>query len=211
MIDFISAWAKQIVIAVIIATIIEVIVPNGNSKKYIKTIIGVFILFNIITPIIDKVTNGSLNIESIINFEEYAKQMEIKESKFNSLETNNSSNIKDIYLYNLKRDIRSKLESKECIVNSIDINIDENNEYKIKKIILDVKKDKNTNNKTDTENNSKVNKVVINEIEEVNIKVKNEKKEDTNSVRNLNNKEKNDIKDYLSSTYDINSRNIIIN
>ena len=211
MIDFISAWAKQIVIAVIIATIIEVIVPNGNSKKYIKTIIGVFILFNIITPIIDKVTNGSLNIESIINFEEYAQQMEIKESKFNSLETNNSSNIKDIYLYNLKRDIRSKLESKECIVNSIDINIDENNEYKIKKIILDVKKDKNTNNKTDTENNSKVNKVVINEIEEVNIKVKNEKKEDTNSVRNLNNKEKNDIKDYLSSTYDINSRNIIIN
>lgn len=212
MIDFISAWAKQIVIAVIIATIIEMIVPNGNSKKYIKTIIGIFVLFNIITPIIDKVTNGSLNIDSIINFDEYAKQMEIKESEFNNLETNNSSNIKDIYLYNLKRDIRSKLESKECIVNSIDINVNENDEYKIRKIILDLKKDKNTNNmQSEPESNGKVNKVVINEIEEININVKNEKKEDSNNIRNLNNKEKSDIKDYLSSTYDINSRNIIIN
>ena len=209
MIDFISMWAKQIVVAVIIATIIEMIVPNGNSKKYIKTIIGIFILFNIITPIIDKITNGSLNIDSIVNIEEYAKQMEMKENEFTNFEVNNSSNIKDIYLYNLKRDIKSKIESKECIVNNIDINIDENNEYKIKKIELDLKKDKQIENNKESEQNT--NQIVINKIEEVNINIKNEKKEDKNTLRSLNNKEKSEIKEYLSSTYDINSRNIIIN
>lgn len=210
MIDFISAWAKQIVVAVIIATIIEMLIPNGNSRKYIKTIIGIFILFNIVTPVIDKVTNGSLNIDSIINMDEYAKQMEIKENEFTNFEINNTTNVKDIYMNNLKRDIKSKLESKECIVNSIDISIDEKNEYKIRKIILNLKKSKKTNNDKN-ENDSKVNKVVINEIQEININVSTKKKEDTSQIRNLNNKEKDEIKDYLSSTYDINSRNIVIN
>ena len=35
MIDWISTWAQSIIIAVIIATIIEMILPSGSSKKYI--------------------------------------------------------------------------------------------------------------------------------------------------------------------------------
>ena len=36
MIDYISSWAGQIITSVIIVTILEMILPNGNSKKYIK-------------------------------------------------------------------------------------------------------------------------------------------------------------------------------
>ena len=36
MIEFLSSWAEQIVLAVIIATIIELILPNNKTKKYIK-------------------------------------------------------------------------------------------------------------------------------------------------------------------------------
>ena len=39
MIDFLSNWAEQLVVAVIIATIIEMILPNNNNKKYIKIVI----------------------------------------------------------------------------------------------------------------------------------------------------------------------------
>lgn len=52
MICSISSWAEQIIIAVIIATILEMILPKGNSKKYIKTVIGIYILYTIISPII---------------------------------------------------------------------------------------------------------------------------------------------------------------
>ncbi len=52
MISSISSWAEQIIIAVIIATILEMILPKGNSKKYIKTVIGIYILYTIISPII---------------------------------------------------------------------------------------------------------------------------------------------------------------
>lgn len=52
MINSLSSWAEQIIIAVIIATIIEMFVPKGNSKKYIKTVIGIYILYTIISPVI---------------------------------------------------------------------------------------------------------------------------------------------------------------
>lgn len=56
MISNISSWAEQIIIAVIIATILEMVLPNGNSKKYIKTVIGIYILYTIISPVITLAT-----------------------------------------------------------------------------------------------------------------------------------------------------------
>ncbi len=52
MINSISSWAEQVILAVIIATVIEMILPKGNSKKYIKTVIGIYILYIIVSPII---------------------------------------------------------------------------------------------------------------------------------------------------------------
>ena len=52
MIQFLSSWAEQIVLAVIIATIIELILPQNKNKKYIQMVIGIYVLFNIISPII---------------------------------------------------------------------------------------------------------------------------------------------------------------
>ena len=48
MLEIISVWAQGIIVSVIIATIIEMILPNSSNSKYIKVVIGVFILFNII-------------------------------------------------------------------------------------------------------------------------------------------------------------------
>ena len=64
MINFLGSWAEQIVLAVIIATIIEMILPDNKNKKYIQMVIGVYILFNIISPIIK-------NKEVLTSVEEY--------------------------------------------------------------------------------------------------------------------------------------------
>ena len=40
MIEFLSSWAQGIIVAVIIATLIEMILPNSSSKKYVKVVIG---------------------------------------------------------------------------------------------------------------------------------------------------------------------------
>lgn len=47
MISWISSWAQGIVVSVIIGTIIEMILPEGSSKKYIKIVIrSVYFIYN---------------------------------------------------------------------------------------------------------------------------------------------------------------------
>lgn len=72
-ISFISSWAEQIIVAVIIATIIEMILPNGNNKKYIKVVIGIYVLFTILSPILEKITKA--NLESF-DYEKYFGELE---------------------------------------------------------------------------------------------------------------------------------------
>ena len=75
MIDFLSNWAQGIIVAVIIATIIEMILPNGSSKKYVKVVVGIYILFTIISPIITKFSSNNFNINDILDTKAYEEQM----------------------------------------------------------------------------------------------------------------------------------------
>ncbi|MGN1301562.1 MAG: stage III sporulation protein AF, partial [Clostridia bacterium] len=59
MIEIINSWAQKIIIVVIICTIIEMILPEGKNKKYIKTVIGIYVVFTIISPIISKINNSN--------------------------------------------------------------------------------------------------------------------------------------------------------
>ena len=48
-----------------IATILEMILPEGKNKKYIKKIIGIYILFAVLSPIISKITGKEIDIQAI--------------------------------------------------------------------------------------------------------------------------------------------------
>ena len=50
MIEWIKNWTEGIIIAVIISIIIEMLVPDGKNKKYVKVVSGIYILY---TKIID--------------------------------------------------------------------------------------------------------------------------------------------------------------
>ena len=64
MVSFISSWVQGIIIVVIISIIIEMILPDGNIKKYVRTVIGTFIVFVIISPIITKITGKEISLNS---------------------------------------------------------------------------------------------------------------------------------------------------
>ena len=74
MISWLSKWAQGIIVAVIIATLIELILPNGSSKKYVKVVIGVYILFTIISPVIEKLKNDDFGINEILNTQKYEEE-----------------------------------------------------------------------------------------------------------------------------------------
>ena len=196
MIDFIKTWANQIIVAVIIATIFEMILPNGNNKKYIKMIIGIYVLFTLIQPIASKITGKEFTIST--NYEKYFDD-DILETSSENFENNNSKLIEEAYIDNIKSDVQAKIEQKGYNMASCNINIitSEENYGAIKNIILKIQKQEESE---DTSNTIKIEKVEIN--------VNNE---NAISESNVTDKEKKEIIEYLAEEYSIDKSKIIIN
>lgn len=199
MIDFLSNWAQGIIVAVIIATIIEMILPNGSSKKYVKVVVGIYILFTIISPIITKFSSNNFNINDILDTKAYEEQMAKSDEDISKkIEENNNRTIKDIYQSNLESDIKAKLKDKGYEVLNTYIQIRDDENYTIEFISLSL-------DKKETEESNQVRNI---EIEEVNIQIgeTNAQESDTS----LGSSEKQEIAEYISSTYDIDIKNIEI-
>lgn len=103
MISFLRQWVEGIIICVFVSIIIEMLVPAGNIKKYVRVIIGVYTVFVILNPIISNLDN--IDVESffqemspatsegaIVDNDEvqniYVKAIEAEiEEKFNDIES----------------------------------------------------------------------------------------------------------------------------
>ena len=212
MIDFLKNWANQIIVAVIIATILEMLLPDGKNKKYIKMVIGLYLLVCVINPVIAKVTGIDIDI-SKFNYEKYFDQgvIEITSQDF---ENNNSKLIKQAYINNIKNDIKTKITKKGYKVMSVDIEIieDENKDtygtiqnvnLKLEKIEEKVK----SNKETTSTNIIKIENVDIN----INNNTTNNENDNTKDETDILENEKREIIEYLSNEYSIDKTAIIIN
>lgn len=200
--EFVTSWIQGIIIAVIVATIIEMVLPNGNSKKYIKVVIGVYIIFTIVSPIISKITKNEFNVNSIMDVSKYQDETSTYKVNTNEINNNNNSNIKDIYVSNLKNDMKTKVEGRGYIVKSINISVEDDEEYTIKSVELNINKKDEEENKSNKGNE-------VNEIK-IEVKIENNTVEETKSG-NATDVQVKEIKEYLSSTYEIDKEKIKIN
>lgn len=195
MIEFLSSWAQGIIVAVIIATLIEMILPNSSSKKYVKVVIGMYILFTIVSPIIKKLGGKDINLNTI-NIEKYEQQIAKSDNTISrKFEDNNTRSIKDIYVSNLKADISAKLKEKGYEIDTSDIQIKDDENYTIEKITLKLIKMEPKQEKN--------NEIVINTVEIGNTISQKDSK-------TLSDDDKQEVKDYISETYDIDKKNINI-
>ena len=195
MISWFNSWAQGIILAVIIVTILEMIVPEGKNKKYIKIVMGVYITFTIISPIITKVTGNNFELD-VSKYEDLFNSNSMQGA--NEITSINNQSIENLYLNTIKTDIKTELdnegyESKKINI-SADINV-ENEEAKIYKIDIEVTKKQNE------KDIKKVNKVEIgNSTDESNIE-----------ESNLSSGEVNKLKEVLAGKYEIEKEKIYIN
>ena len=115
MINFLCSWAEQIVLAVIIATLFELILPKNKNKKYIQMVIGVYVLFNIISPI--------LETEQVFSFDEYNIEKDNVVSGEVLDQTSMDERIEKIYLDELEDTVITKFEKqgfkvKKCTIDA---------------------------------------------------------------------------------------------
>ncbi len=181
MISYFSNFASSLVTCIIVITMIEMILPNNNLKKYVIFTSTIVLSIIIINPIIS-IFNSEIAVEDIIS----AEEKELVNNEYTSqLEYAKQKSIYELYDDALKKDIIARLESNGYKVKNMSLTVDRNSYEPIKmqleiehydgdiqKVIIDV-----SNNNTD--------EISLFDIAKV--------------------------KDILSSTYNINSSNIIIN
>ena len=213
--EWMSGWIQGIIIAVIISTIIEMILPEGTSKKYIKVVIGVYILFSIVSPVISKVTGNEFRVSDILDLEKYTEKSKNSSNMQNQFTNQNQNQIKDIYLSSIKSDIKQKIENKGYQVQSLDLEIENDEQYTLKQLKLQVSKEAvETNSQTTNKNTNQI----VENVQEVSIKIGNNTQNENKSSVNTQNKKntissqnRKELKDYLSNVYEISTKNIFIN
>ena len=198
MISWISSWAQGIIMAVIIGAIIEMILPEGNSKKYVKIVIGVYVLFTIISPVISKITGKTIQVSDILELNKYIEETENNSKLYVTLDEDNSNNIKDIYESSLRNDIKAKVAAKGYNAKNIKLEIEDEEEYTLKKIDIEIYK------------NMEKDKKDIETIQNVDINIS-QKSTENDMQEKLSEKDKRKLKDYLSGVYEIDEKNININ
>ncbi|CDC32017.1 stage III sporulation protein AF [Clostridium sp. CAG:508] len=194
--NWISGWIQGIIIAVIIGTIIEMLLPDGNCKKYVKVVIGVYILFSIVSPVITKVTGNEFRVSDIYDINTYI-EVSTKSSQEN-IENSQQNQIKQVYITNLKNDMKQKIQEKGYSVKSLTLEISNDEQYTLKKIFAQVTKRKNE------ENNE------VKGVNEINITISNTTENIEEDI-SISTKEQNDLKAYLSGIYNLEEKNININ
>lgn len=194
--NWISGWIQGIIIAVIIGTIIEMLLPDGNCKKYVKVVIGVYILFSIVSPVITKVTGNEFRVSDIYDINTYI-EVSAKNSQEN-IENSQQNQIKQVYITNLKNDMKQKIQEKGYSVKSLTLEISNDEQYTLKKIFAQVSKKKNE------ENNE------VKGVNEINITIRNTTENQEENI-SISTKEQNDLKAYLSGIYNLEEKNININ
>lgn len=209
--EWISGWIQGIIIAVIISTIIEMILPEGTSKKYIKVVIGVYILFSMVSPVITKITGNNFKVSEMFELDKYIEKSKDNKNMQNEITNKNQNQIKEIYLTSIKNDIKEKIENKGYFVNNVAVEIENNEQYTLNKINLQVSKNTTDVNSVPKKENTNQ---IVEEVKEVKINTSNNMATSNNvktKKEDILAQDKKELKNYLSSVYEINMKNIFIN
>lgn len=193
MISFLSKWIEGIAIAVIIASILENILPKGNIAKYIKVVLGIFVIFSIISPFVDTKALYSIELPKELN----NLGLQNSESK------TQSQDLDKIYKTTFENDIKQTIEKKGYNVYKCSVDGTFNSDSKEAgitkiKIVLDSKNENYRNEIPEKKNESLIE---VKEIEKIEIG-SGPKKTEINSSK-IKEEDKERIKKFLSEHYEI--------
>ena len=208
MIDFLSTWAKSLGLSIIVISILEMILPNNKTKKYVRMIFGIYIIFNIISPFIK---NKDIIDVSTYDFNEYGNyttnQSNLNESSMNT-------KIKEIYIEELEKDITEKINELGYNVTTCNVYAtlsSKNEESYIEQIELNVEKGEEKQENQDKEETFE-NKLVseIQKIKPVNTTITKNNNQDENQ-KSINMSDIQKIKKFLIEEYGVDEKCLKIN
>lgn len=135
MIQGIREYTVSIVTLIVAITIVELILPNNKTKKYVMFISGLIITLNVVNPIL-KLFNSNFDVSSKVN----ELQDEINQNAYNSATNYDLSyNIYNTYISNLENDMKERFSDMGYEILDTKINLNDN--YEPEEIEMQIKYD----------------------------------------------------------------------
>ncbi|SEB69360.1 stage III sporulation protein AF [Paenibacillus sp. GP183] len=81
--DWLGGWLKTIIMAILLASFVDLLLPNNKMQRYVKTVMSLFILLTLLTPIlqlfqhkgsIDDMLTAAMQKQSIMDRKESSGQ-----------------------------------------------------------------------------------------------------------------------------------------
>lgn len=161
MILFFKSWCENIIIGVVISVIIEMICPE-RFLKYIKIVIGVYILYLIIAPIIDKVNLEKID-GLIDDMDIYVSSDDLIEEKESSLSKSyfGNNNLNQSFIDGIETTIKEKIKEEIGYKIELDIEYDVNS-FEITKVKVS---SENTRNIKQENDKNLISNIILDEID----------------------------------------------
>ena len=153
--NFISTWLKDILIVFIVITFLEIILPKGKMKKFVNFIVGLLIIFIIISPFAD--------LESLqYNFDIQMDEL-MNESDTKAAISHQEERIKNVFSNSLSEETKNFVEDHSNYeVLDININTDEEREaLSIQEVSLTIKQGED--NEDDSNGEISIDKIQVKE------------------------------------------------
>ncbi len=215
MIEFMSSWIKGLGLAIVVVSILEMLLPNNKTKKYIRMVMGIYVLFTIIAPFVSNQEIFDINDIKIDSYTTTQTSTTIDQSSMNE-------RIKQLYIQELEKDISKKLEEKgyQVTVCKVKAEIsDKEEETPISKIKINVQKSQENVNEAKEENEENLENEMVTQIQKIktidtSIQKDNtkqgEKTEDAKSNK-INKSDIQNIKKFLIEEYGVSEKCLEIN
>ncbi len=217
MIEFLSTWAKNIGLSIIVISILEMLLPNNKTKKYVRMVFGMYIIFNIISPFIN---NKDILDVSSFDLEEYANYTSNQTS---GEQTSMDNRIEEIYIEELEKDITKKVEDLGYQVVTCNVYAtlsSENEESYIEQITLTVEKGEEQSTEENNEQEDTIENRLVEEIQKIkpiNTTVQSSRNSSNGSnneqqeKRSISNQDIQKIKKFLTEEYGVEETCLKIN
>lgn len=137
MIDLFRNWISVLLCLGIFVTIIRLVIPKNNLRKYIYSLIGIITIIALVSPLIDIFKNNDMqdSIKSVLSNLDEQENVNVDTEKYSNVK---EEAVKKSFIQSIKNDVKSKLEGKSIVVKSVDVFISDN--YDIEKIEINIEK-----------------------------------------------------------------------
>lgn len=195
--EWLGNWLKQIIILIIIATLIDLILPNRSMERYVKLVMGLLMIMAILTPILQLIgkenilTNWGVEfwnktVKEEARYKQYPSMKEI-EAASQSVKQQQEAFVQQQVARQIEHMVTEQVESRFSMkVHHCDVKLkEEAGEVKLEKVRLILSKELNEAKESDDKEIIAIRPIEIGQEENNELSDSQEDKEIIKNIKNF--------------------------